>query len=235
MIQYPMSEWHGLRPQALTMTAFCCQRMNSEKGGRRAEAQVGKGDSIFSFSPLRLRSPAQRTPSVCFPSDPSRQQVRPLSPCHSLLTELDKIWVPAHLKEKIRTKALESSNSYVRYLAARTFGATKRTFRFSSDDDGVENAVKQKIENDPDPLVRYSLFEHRLEFDVWSGFHDPETFFDLPHEARLAIVRTSRQGGRAFAELISHAVDHQLQNRAVSETEIWVSEPSGDLGCLSAT
>ena len=76
---------------------------------------------------------------------------------------------------------------------------------------------------------------YRLEFDVWSGFHDPETFFDLPHEARLAIVRTSRQGGRAFAELISHAVDHQLQNRAVSETEIWVSEPSGDLGCLSAT
>lgn len=63
-----------------------------------------------------------------------------------ILTELDKAQFPAYLNEKIRIKAFESANAYVRYLAAKEF-------YFGNDDNPEKKAIKQRIEEDPAPLV----------------------------------------------------------------------------------
>ena len=69
-----------------------------------------------------------------------------------ILTGLDKAGLPAYLKEKVCIKALDGANAYVRYLAARWL-------HFSGDDTDEKKAVKQRIGEDPDPLVRYCLLE----------------------------------------------------------------------------
>src|SRR5438309_10898418 len=65
-----------------------------------------------------------------------------------ILTVLDKDRLPTYLNEKISIKALHSANAYVRYLAARGI-------YFSRDDGEEKNVIRQRIEEDPDPLVRY--------------------------------------------------------------------------------
>jgi hypothetical protein len=74
-----------------------------------------------------------------------------------ILTELDKARLPTYLNEKIRIKALGSANAYVRYLTARGF-------HFSRDDSEERKAIRQRIEEDPDPLVRYCLMESEWNF-----------------------------------------------------------------------
>jgi hypothetical protein len=69
-----------------------------------------------------------------------------------ILSELEKIGPPAYLAEKVLIKALDSENAYVRYLAARSF-------HFSTDSSNEEKLLKEKIENDPEPLVKFSLLE----------------------------------------------------------------------------
>lgn len=93
-----------------------------------------------------------------------------------ILMELDKAQIPAYLNKKIRAKALESTNPYVRYLAVRGY-------YFSYDDS--DKAIKQRIEEDPDPLVRYCLLESEWNF-LDHDLKDADAFFALPHEARLA-------------------------------------------------
>ena len=63
-------------------------------------------------------------------------------------------------------------------------------------------------------------------------FNEPDAFFALPHEARLAKVRQLASRGEEMATLIAYAVDHQLKEGKVSEiqlTEIlsdYVNKPS---------
>jgi len=124
-----------------------------------------------------------------------------------ILTELDKARLPLYLKEKIRVKALDSAIAYVRYLAARGLD-------FSRNGNEERKAIKQCIEEDPDPLVRYCLLERNMR-------GDPDAFFALPHEARLAKVRLFNGSGGAMAVLLSHAVDYQLKEGKVSEIELF--------------
>lgn len=124
---------------------------------------------------------------------------------------------PAYLYSRVIEKALGSENAYVRYLAAREC-------RFSRDDDDHTKTLKERIEGDPDPMVRYA----HLETD-WVGmtpargineFYEPEAFFALPHEARLAKVRRLTGGGETVAKLISYAVEHSLKEGKLSEIEL---------------
>jgi hypothetical protein len=141
-----------------------------------------------------------------------------------LLTALDNARLPAYLNEKIRKKALGSANAYVRYLAA--------TEVYSSPHDSEERkAVRQRIEEDPDPLVRYCLLENEWRH-LGNVLDDADAFFALPHEARLAKVRLLTSAGENMAALIAHAVDHQLKAGNVSEIQLfeilsdYVNKPS---------
>ncbi len=121
---------------------------------------------------------------------------------------------PVYLYCRVIEKALGSENAYARYLAAR------ESFNCCSDDGAKpEEMLKKRIENDPEPLVRYALFETVLPFG--SEFDDPEAFFDLPHEARLAKVRKLTYGGQKVAKLVSHAVEHSLKDGKISEIELF--------------
>src|SRR6266508_517263 len=64
-----------------------------------------------------------------------------------ILTKLKMTPLPEYLTERIRIKGLDSNNAYVRYLAAREL-------RFNGNE-----ALKQRIEQDGDLLVRYCVFE----------------------------------------------------------------------------
>jgi hypothetical protein len=121
---------------------------------------------------------------------------------------------PAYLNEKVRIKALDSATAYVRYLAARRL-------HFIRDDTADKKAIKQRIEEDPDPLVRYCLLEDSGLGLFPPALGDADAFFALPHEARLATIRQLRGSGEAMARLIGHAVDHQLKDGRVSSIELW--------------
>lgn len=132
-----------------------------------------------------------------------------------ILTELDKARLPAYLNEKIRIKALDSANAYVRYLAARGL-------HFSHDDSEERKTIRQRIEEDPDPLVRYCLMESEWNFFfLLPDLKASAAFFALPHEARLAKVRLVKNNGQAMAILIAYASDHLLKEGKISEIEIF--------------
>ncbi len=130
-----------------------------------------------------------------------------------ILTALEEIHFPAYLAQKVRRKALDSSNVYVRYLAARKF-------HFGRDDNEEEKALKDRIEMDSDPLVKYCLLESEWNF-LDKDIKNPESFFSLPHEARLAKVRQLSGSGEAIASLIAYAVDNYLEQGRVSEIELY--------------
>jgi hypothetical protein len=130
-----------------------------------------------------------------------------------ILMALETAGLPTYLTEKVRLKALDSATAYVRYMAARRL-------HFSPDDTVEKKTVQKRIEEDPDPLVRYCLLE-----SSWGLFRrdlaDADAFFALPHDARLAKVRSLHGSGEAMASLIGHAVDHQLKEGKVSEIELF--------------
>lgn len=130
-----------------------------------------------------------------------------------ILTTLDEAKFPAYLAQKVRHKALDSSNAYVRYLAARKF-------HFGRDDTEQEKTLKYRIEMDSDPLVKYCLLESEWNF-LDQDIKNPESFFSLPQEARLAKIRQLSGSGEAIASLIAYAVDYYLEQGKVTEIELY--------------
>jgi len=130
-----------------------------------------------------------------------------------ILTTLGEAKFPAYLAQKVRHKALDSSNAYVRYLAARKL-------HFGRDDTEEEKALKARIEMDSDPLVKYCLLESEWNF-LDEDIKNPESFFSLPQEARLAKVRQLSGSGEPIASLIAFAVDNYLQQGQVTEIELY--------------
>jgi hypothetical protein len=112
-----------------------------------------------------------------------------------LLAELEKMPLPCELRARVFEKAFDRSNAYVRYLAAKGL--------YSSCRDEQREAVGRRIGQDTEPLVRYCLLE-----TAGSAFllNDPESFWALPHAARLARVRCLKESGEEVAKLISHAL-----------------------------
>lgn len=128
-----------------------------------------------------------------------------------ILTAMKRRPVPIYLYHQLIEKALKSDNAYIRYLAVRDF--------YFSDDDEQDKALKERIENDPDPLVRYSTLES--DFGIFDeDLKDPKRFFELPHDARLAKMRRLTDSGETIASLITHAVEHELKDGKVSESEL---------------
>lgn len=122
---------------------------------------------------------------------------------------------PGYLADKIRINALESNNPYIRYLAASRI--------YIEDEPGSEmEQVRARIENDSEPLVKYSLFEHRSTMSAMfdDSFSDVNQFFSLPHEARLAKVRYLVGRGEQIAYLITKASESLMPKGEVSELEI---------------
>lgn len=129
------------------------------------------------------------------------------------LSELDKkkYTAPSHLLEKIRINALDSKNPYVRYLAAKEF-------YFPEDCSENEKILRNKIKNDPDPLVKNSLLEPGLlSLHV---FDDLDEFFSLPQDARLAIMRTQWLITTNIEPLFIDAVEKYLPNGMITKEEI---------------
>ena len=132
-----------------------------------------------------------------------------------ILSRFDEAKVPPHLIRRVYIKALDSSNAYVRYLGARKF-------KFDRHLSEEERALKEKIESDPEPLVKYALLENPSSLSVMydEAFKDADSFFALPQEARLAKLRLIVGAGKWIAELISEAVDKHLKDGKVSEVEV---------------
>jgi hypothetical protein len=132
-----------------------------------------------------------------------------------LLDKLAEVGIP----NVVRLKAMESPNAYVRYLGARGFCIIDEIDK----KDEEMKSLKKRIEEDPAPLVRYSTLEENsvVPFFLTKNYGGPDSFFSLPHEARLAKVRCLSGWGEKIANLISYALDHQLKEGTVSETELF--------------
>jgi hypothetical protein len=117
--------------------------------------------------------------------------------------------LPPPLLDGLLNKALRDDNTYVRYLAARLAS------HYWSSDKAKEAALRERVENDAEPLVRYALFED------W-GSSDPAAFFALRQEARLALVRGLAfiYGAEQIATIIQYAIDHQFKDGTLSPLEV---------------
>ncbi|WP_419657519.1 uncharacterized protein Dvar_66640 [Desulfosarcina variabilis str. Montpellier] len=123
-----------------------------------------------------------------------------------ILLALEETKVPEYQSKKVRYKALDSPNAFVRYLAAKQFC-------FFDDYDEEGKALKERIETDSDPLVKYCLL------DI-ADFKNEEFFFSHPQEARLAIIRKFKGWGTVIASIITYAVDNLLGQARVSESDL---------------
>lgn len=129
-----------------------------------------------------------------------------------ILTWLETAGLPDHLALSVRLKALGNSNSYVRYLSAATFN-------FSESDSDEMQAVRRRIEEDPNDLVRYAPLEHRSHLGQ-RYLLDSAEFFALPQAARLALVRRVCGFSETVVALVSHAWRNLLGGR-VTERDLF--------------
>jgi hypothetical protein len=119
-----------------------------------------------------------------------------------LLKAVGQMRIYRELRDRVFLKGLDSKNAYVRYLAAQRLS-------------GFSPEVQLKIESDPDPLVKHSLLETDGDFLSHSG----ESFWALPHDARLATVRLL-EGGRQMVAILEYAAEHALKEGNISEREL---------------
>ncbi len=134
-----------------------------------------------------------------------------------ILSEIKTGRYSCYFTDKICVKAVKSQNPYVRYLAAKdlSFG------EYTSDE---VNAVERLIKEDTDNLVKYSLYENECRFLPPSAMKnnplEPDAFFELPHQARLAVVRSLSGCGEDIAAVVRYAIDNCLENNTVTEDEL---------------
>ena len=135
-----------------------------------------------------------------------------------ILSEIKAEQYSGYFTDKIYVKAVKSKNPYVRYLAAKdlSFG------EYTSDE---VNVVERLIKEDTDPLVKYSLYEKDFPFFAPSAMKNnplvPDAFFKLPHQARLAVVRSLSGYGKDVAAVIRYAIDNCLESNIVTEQELF--------------
>ena len=135
-----------------------------------------------------------------------------------LLSNIDDVPTPVYLIERVKLKALGSPNAYVRYLAAHKLNVKSNYLIRDKQIQGI-------IENDLNPLVKYSLYENCSEIssvvlDV-DDLKNADTFFALPHLARLAKVRMLSGYGEKMTAILTEAAAKQLHDGSVSERELY--------------
>lgn len=143
-----------------------------------------------------------------------------------LLEEIKDREIPADLKNHIFKKAFQSDNPYLRYLGYKY-----------TDKWGDTKELEEQAENDPDPLVRSTVYETRPSF-LNKEINNPELFFGLSQEIRLAIIRghvawTDINGEtgedstfvrvsfeKNITEIIQYGVEQALPQQKISEPEL---------------
>ena len=113
-------------------------------------------------------------------------------------------------RDKIRIKALDSANDFVRYTAAK-----EMFFPYDCTDE--DRVIEQKIKNDPSDLVKYALDRDTLGMFADERLHKPKEFFSLPHKQRLALVRNLTSDGESVFDLIKYAIKNNISEMEVSE------------------
>lgn len=195
----PLTDWGPVMAVELAITCSVCGAKNASDRATCLQC----GSNLCLTIPLHLAPLLSPTPSgiakllAAWNGLNSESQLL-------ILTKLETGPWPSYLKEKILIKALDSANAYVRYLGARGLSSN------------ADEAIRERIEQDPDPLVRYCLLENRSDL-----LEDADAFFALPHDARLAVVRSMISGGEKIAKVIAYAIDNQLKENKVSETELY--------------
>jgi|GEM_PF-3244603 hypothetical protein len=129
-----------------------------------------------------------------------------------ILLSLADLKYPNFLHEKIRLNAFNSKNAYIRYLAMKGF--------YFNEKNSEHQELKKRVENDPSPLVKYSTYESEMGFIFSSEAENSEAFFSLPHEARLAKVRTLFGCGENIAKLFANVGTYISENK-ISELEVY--------------
>lgn len=133
----------------------------------------------------------------------------------SIIECLSDFRLPAYLSDKIRFKAFESQNSYMRYLAARGL-------YISSGDSEERQLFRKKVLEDGSELVKNAFLEEEYALGLGAEYKDPEGFFSMAHEKRLAKIRgLNGNCVEPFASLIEYAVTSLLPNCKIIEIEIY--------------
>ena len=108
---------------------------------------------------------------------------------------------PRKQATKVALYASKDTNPYIRYLAAKILN------RHSNDKDisaEISTAI-EVLKSDSDPLVSFAGDEE----DEFIYPPTPSKFWQLPQEARLALVRNALHIGEEFAELIIYAKERK--------------------------
>jgi len=118
------------------------------------------------------------------------------------------------LAKKVRVKALESKNAYIRYLAAKDL-------KYLDKDNENDKIIIKIIENDAVPFVRHWELEDGGLFK-WGDkdLKDPAKFWGLPRETRLAKMGGLTGISSGIAEVLTFAVEGPLKEGLISEEEI---------------
>jgi hypothetical protein len=165
--------------------------------------------------PIHLRELLQPTPSGVAKLIAAWDGLTPETQI-LFMSELEKVFLPLYLKRRFQKKAIESQNTYVRYLVAKNIFDSRG---FHGEQEDEERELIEKINKDPESLVRNAHLENESGYIF--GLDDPEAFFAMPHDAQLAVVRQLRGGGEKISSIISYGVDHQLKNGKISETDLF--------------
>jgi len=120
---------------------------------------------------------------------------------------LKEVDPPSYLFDKVRDKALEDENEYIRYLATK--------------DVLDEKHQKRIIDQESSELIKYSFIESSSSSIFLSEYEDPKNFFSKPHFERLALLHNEEYGGEEIAKCISYAIDELLPEKKISEIEIF--------------
>lgn len=105
-----------------------------------------------------------------------------------------------YLYKKVFLKALDSPNSYVRYLAVRNL------YPIVEYDEEEVKKLGIKIDKDKSSLVRSAKFERRYD-RLYFLDKLPKDFIQLSHDEKLARARGSHIDGTYFAEILQAAAE----------------------------
>lgn len=141
----------------------------------------------------------------------------------TILLLFEKRYRNRYESDELYKKAFQSDNPYLRYIG----------YKYTREKD----ELKEQAYNDPHPLVRGAVYEARGSF-LNKEIYEPEQFFNLPQEIRMAIVRgyvaetdlNSQTGAdshyclvsfqKNVTEIVKYALKQSLPKQTISEAEL---------------
>ena len=130
-----------------------------------------------------------------------------------------------HVRNELYKVAFNSENAYIRYLAA---------MELRGEDEEESDEIEKKIKNDSSSLVKYSLYEcNGLGWRPSEIEENLKLFWKVPHEARLALVRTDSKYYHIYflLKILQESIDSKIADKIITWDEIdeilsdFVSQP----------